>query len=58
MFRPLRDRLAQLLLRRLAEARQLRDATRFARFLQLRDRADLQLLVQRLDLLRAEARRS
>jgi hypothetical protein len=55
MFRPLGDRLAELLLRRFAEARQLRDATRFASFFQLRDRADLQLLMQRFDLLRAEA---
>jgi len=44
----------EFLLRRLAEPRQLRDAACDAGFMQLRDRADLQFFVERLDLLRAQ----
>src|SRR4051812_46633896 len=54
MLRSLRDCLAQLLLRGRAEAWQTRDRAAFARLLELLDRADVQLLVKRLDLLRAQ----
>src|SRR5213075_971569 len=49
------NRAAEFFLGRFAESRQLRDATDSARFLELRDRADLKFLVERLDLLRAQA---
>ena len=51
---PLVDRLAEFFLGRLAEARQFRHAARDAGLMKLRDRADLQLFVERLDLLRPE----
>ena len=50
-----RDRAGEFFLRRLAEARQLRHAIRFTGRLKVRDRADLQLFVQGLDLFRAQA---
>ncbi len=52
----IRNRLAELLLCRLAEAWQLRDAIGFTRLLELRNRANVQLLIKRLDLLRAQPR--
>ena len=48
------DGPAKFLLRRLAESRQLRDAACDAGFMQLRDRADLQFFVERLDFFRAQ----
>ena len=47
------DGVAEFFLRRFAEPRQFRHATGDARLVQLRDRADLQFLVKRLDLFRA-----
>ena len=49
MLGPFGDRFANFVLRRLAKARQFRDATGFAGLLQLLDRADLQLFVERFD---------
>src|SRR4029453_6115380 len=48
------DRLADLCLCGFAKAGQFRDAACFACLAQLLDRADLQLLVERLDLFRAQ----
>ncbi len=49
------DGAAEFLLRRFPEARQFRHALVVAGFLQLRDRADAEFFVERLDLLGAKA---
>ena len=49
------NRLAQLLLRRVAKARQFSYTPLFTRFLQLLDRADAELIVKSFDLFRAQA---
>ena len=54
MFRPIRDRMTNFSLRRFSKTRQFRDAAGLARFLQLRDRADVKFLIKSLDLFRAE----
>ena len=56
MFRASLDLGAKFFLRRFAEAGQFRDPTRHAGVAQLFDRTDVQLLVKRLDLFRAEPR--
>src|ERR1700736_136820 len=55
VFRALLDRGANLGLRRFAKARQLRHSTGLARLAQLLDRANVELLVKRFDLLRAKS---
>src|SRR5260370_25953140 len=54
MFHSIRDRMTNFSLRRFSKTRQFRDAAGLARFLQLRDRADVKFLVKSLDLFRAE----
>jgi hypothetical protein len=56
VFLPFIDRGAKFFLRRLAEARQFRHAAGDACFVKLRDRANLQFLVKRLDFFRAKSR--
>ena len=56
VLRAFRDCAAKFVLGRVSETGQFRDPAGGARFLELRDRADLQLFVERLDLFRAETR--
>src|SRR5207248_8486670 len=56
MRRALLDCVAQFLLSGLAKTRQFSDASLFARFSQLLDRTDAELIVKSLDLFRAEPR--